>query len=118
MKTTLICVSLLIAQAATAQVQSTVRLPPHTTQIPVAFSGRQLELVNSPAVVYLPNTPPMPDAKGKPWIIEIKNAGPDRVSVVCKMKSSLSLEVGQSTTISSDGVRYSIRAYGGSVPQG
>jgi hypothetical protein len=80
-------------QMNTLQEQQVVHLQPHGGAIRLDFGGKLLELLNAPAVIYLPMAPPKLDSHGNPWSVDIRSGpwsshGRRRVSIQLA-KSSL-----------------------------
>lgn len=86
-----------------------VHLDPHRTGIPAAFGGKLLELVNAPATLVLPRPRPVADSQGAPWEIDIRNLGPEAVSVTDPAQFSISIHVGETAHIVSNGRMYSAK---------
>jgi hypothetical protein len=62
--------------------QPIVRLsPPHASNIPETAGGQLVELLKAPASVRLPHPVPKRDPQGKPWFVDVKNMGPNDVSL-------------------------------------
>jgi hypothetical protein len=107
MKTLLIYLALLAGQMKTMQEKPVVHLQPHQEFIKTEFGGDLVELINAPKVVLLPKLPPVLDAQGNPWSVEVKNLGPGTVTVVDKAHFSLQVNVGQTVRIKSTPAGYS-----------
>jgi len=95
MKTALICLALLAGQMRTLQDRPVVHLRPDQDFIQNEFGGATVELANSPKVIQLPKQPPTVDSRGKPWAVDIKNSGPNSVTVVGRAGFSVLVQVGQ-----------------------
>ena len=62
--------------------QSVVRLsPPHASSIPETAGGQLVELLKAPAIVRLPHPVPKRDPQGNAWYVDVKNLGPNDVSL-------------------------------------
>ena len=62
--------------------QSIVRLsPPHASNIPESAGGQLVELLKAPASVRLPHPVPKRDPQGNAWYVDVKNMGPNDVSL-------------------------------------
>jgi hypothetical protein len=62
--------------------QSIVRLsPPHASNIPETAGGQLVELLKAPASVRLPHPVPKRDPQGNTWYVDVKNMGPNDVSL-------------------------------------
>jgi hypothetical protein len=108
MKVLLISLAFIVGQLNTLQEKPVVHLQPHSDAIQVAFGGKLLELVNSPATIHLPNVPPKTEVDGDQWTIQVKNFGPNGVAVVGS-HFEVHINVGQTIQIYSNGVAYSLR---------
>lgn len=86
-----------------------VHLRPNTSVIADGFGGKLLELINAPATIYLPVSPPKLDSLGAPWGIDIRNLGPRNATVVDKGPFSVQINVGQTVHVYSNGTTYSLR---------
>jgi hypothetical protein len=64
MKALLICVAVIIGQMNTLQDKQVVHLQPHSGAIRADFGGKLLELLDAPAIIYLPMAPPS-------WILRV-----------------------------------------------
>lgn len=100
---------ILVGQMATGIARTVVHLNPNQVRIPLSFEGDLLELINSPAALFLPPSPPKPNSEGVPWGIYVKNLGPAAVSVECGARFHISVGVGQTVQIVSDGSLYSVK---------
>lgn len=105
------CVFCLIfgAQMIAGVARPMVHLNPHQVRIPLSFDGDLLELINSPAQIFLPPSAPGPNGDGVPWTIYVKNLGPATVAVESGARFHISVAVGQTLEIVSDGSLYSIK---------
>lgn len=112
MKSLLVFFSLLALQMNTLQPKPVVHLRPGRNVIESQFGGKLLELVDSPAVVHLPQVPQKLDDEGNPWCLDVKNLGPKAVTIVGKGQFSIQVSVGQTTHIYSNGQIYSLNAGG------
>ena len=65
-----------VAQINNLREMPVVHLGPHSDAVQIGFGGKLLELINAPAIVRLPKTPPKLDDEGNPWAVRIKNLGP------------------------------------------
>jgi|SRR5580704_17937656 hypothetical protein len=62
--------------------QSVVRLsPPHASAIPESAGGQVVELLKAPPMVSLPHPAPRRDIQGNPWYVDVRNMGPNDVSI-------------------------------------
>ena len=86
-----------------------VHLQPQHSFITGNFGGKLLELINAPAVVYLPESIPKLDSEGRPWQVEIKNAGPGPVAITGKSGFKVMVEVGRTIHIAWNGSTYSLQ---------
>jgi hypothetical protein len=107
MRQLLLAFAIVSGQLITHQSKHVVHLPANVTAIDPAFGGDQLDLINPPAVVTLPVTPPKVDGHGNPWVLDIKNLGPGVVNVLGKAEFNVQITVGQTVHIHSDGYGYS-----------
>jgi hypothetical protein len=64
-----------------AQSQSVLRLPPNAMGIPKTANGKIVELLNSAPVMSLPVKPPIAPPGTGPWFVDIRNLGPNNVTV-------------------------------------
>ena len=99
MKITLLCMTLLLGQMITHQGKEVVHLAPHADGIDVAFSGKLVELIGAPPVLYLPSTPPKPDPVLGPWNVDNKNLGPAAVTIEDRARFALQVNAGQTVHI-------------------
>jgi hypothetical protein len=109
MKLLLVCVALILSQTNTVQERQVVHLQPHSGAIRTDFGGKLLELLNAPAVVYLPMAPPKLDAFGNPWSVDIRNLGSAAVTVVGASQFSSRIIVGQTIHVISNGRSYFLK---------
>lgn len=110
MKPFLLVLALLAGQAPVRlQSKPVVRLEPHKAAIEPGFGGSLLELIDSPAVVHLPKTPPKADAKGAQWNVDVRNFGPKAVTIADKGAFQVSVAVGETVHIYSNGSVYLLR---------
>jgi hypothetical protein len=114
MRELLVYFALLAGQMNTMQQKPVVHLRPHGNVIENHFGGKLLELIDAPAVVQLPQVPQKLDDEGNPWCVDVKNFGPNPVTIVGKGKFSVQVNVGQTTHIYSNGDKYSLNAGGSS----
>lgn len=62
--------------------QSIVRLSSsHASNIPETAGGQLVELLKAPASVRLPHPVPKRDLQGNAWYVDVKNMGPNDVSL-------------------------------------
>jgi hypothetical protein len=80
MKLFLLYIAVFMGQSQTAQ-NGIVRLPAHTSKIPVSDGGKTVELLDAPPIVYLPQRPPHMSFNGVPWYVDVKNLGPSSVTL-------------------------------------
>ncbi len=109
MKALFLCVAIMAGQMVTLQDRPVVHLPPNRNSIAVEFGGKLLELINAPPTVFLPANPPRADAKGEPWSIDIRNLGPDTVTVTGRQHFSVSVSAGRTVSVVWNGSRYAVR---------
>jgi hypothetical protein len=109
MKVFLILIALVLGQMNTLQERQVVHLQPHSGAIRTDFGGKLLELLNAPAVIYLPMAPPKLDSQGNPWSVDIRNLGPGAVTVVGASQFSAHIIVGQTIHVLGDGRAYSLK---------
>jgi hypothetical protein len=107
MKIAFIYLALFAGQMYTLQDKPVVHLRPNQDLIQNEFGGDIVELINSPTVVQLPAHPPALDARGKPWAVDVKNTGPNAVTVVGRAGFSVQVRVGQITHIKFTATGYS-----------
>jgi hypothetical protein len=108
----LVCYAVFALQANTLQQKEVVHLRPHHNVIESQFGGKLLELIDAPAVVHLPQVPQKLDDEGNPWCVDVKNLGPNAVTIVGKGQFSVQVNVGQTRHIYSNGQIYSLNAGG------
>jgi len=111
MKILLIGLCLMIGQMTTLQERPVVHLQPHSGAIRADCGGKQLELVDAPATIYLPMAPPRLDFQGNPWSVDIRNLGPGAVTVVGASQFSLRIIMGQTVQVFSNGRSYSSKNF-------
>jgi hypothetical protein len=109
MKILLMAAGIFLGQLNIFQEKPVVHLIPHRPSIPIDFRGKLLELISSPPIVYLPDSPPAADPKGEMWEVDVKNLGPHKVAVVDRATFSVSINVGETARIVSNGASYSRR---------
>jgi hypothetical protein len=114
MRELLVYFAVLAFQMNTMQQKPVVHLRPHRNVIENQFGGKLLELIDAPAVVQLPQIPQKLDDEGNPWCVDVKNLGPNPVTIEGKGKFSVQVNVGQTTHIYSNGDKYSLTADGSS----
>jgi hypothetical protein len=105
----LLWTAILAGQTNALQGKQVVYLQPHSGAIRVDFGGKQLDLLEAPAVIYLPMAPPKLDSQGKPRSIDIRNLGPNAVTVVGASQFSSRVIVGQTIHVNSNGRAYSLK---------
>jgi hypothetical protein len=93
-------------QAIPVEHKQIVHLRPHSNFIPAEFGGKRLELLNSPAVLYLLALPPKVDSQGSPWSVDVVNLGPGAVTVLDKSRFSVQISAGETVHIQSNGNEY------------
>ncbi len=108
MNALLLGMAMLMFQMVTSEIKTVVHLAPNSASITPDFGGKLLELANSPTIVNLPVIPPAPQLPGHLWSLDIKNLGPRTVRVLGKNNFSMSLVVGQTAHIVSDGTIYAL----------
>jgi hypothetical protein len=82
MKLILSCLLLFAGQLQTPQSEGVIRLvPPHASNIPETARGQLVELERAPSDVFLPHPAPKRDPQGSVWYVDIKNLGPNDVSI-------------------------------------
>ena len=91
----------------TLQDKPVVRLPPHQNFIPIEYGGFHVELKSALPTIQLPPLPPKLDSHGIPWSIEVKNLGPDTVTVVGNALFSVQIPAGQTVRIRTTSNGYS-----------
>ena len=80
MKTFVFLIALFAGQLQGSQ--SIVQLsPPHASNIPETARGQLVELLKAPPGVRLPHPVPKQDALGNAWYVDVRNMGPDDVSL-------------------------------------
>jgi hypothetical protein len=109
MSASLLCIALLVGQTISLQDRQVVHLPPHRAGINQEFNGKRLELINAPAVIYLPKNLPENNAAGVSWSIDIRNFGPRAVDVVDQRHFSDTIRVGETVHILWSGTSYIAR---------
>lgn len=109
MKSLLLCAAIMAGQMITLQDRPVVHLVPNRSSISSDFGGKLLELINAPSTVSLPADPPRLDSKEEPWSLEIRNLGPAQVTKVDKQQFAVSLSVGRTVHVVSNGSMYVIR---------
>jgi hypothetical protein len=102
----LLSLAIFVAQMNTLQEMPVVHLGPHNDVVQIGFGGKLLELINTPAIIGLPKTPPKLDNEGKPWVVRIKNLGPNGVTVADTGHFRAQINVGQTVQIDSNGAEY------------
>ena len=102
----LLSLALFLAQINNLQEIPVVHLEPNGDAVQIGFGGKLLELINSPALVRLPKTPPKLDEAGEPWAVRIKNLGPSGVTVADTGHFKVQINVGQTVQIFSNGAEY------------
>jgi hypothetical protein len=107
-KTLLLTVALLAGQMNTFQQKPVVHLRANQDAIEQGFGGKLLELIHAPSVIRLPVVPPKLDGDAKPWSVDIKNLGPEAVTVLGKGTFSANINVGQTIHVHSNGTAYSL----------
>ena len=85
-----------------------VHLQPNRPAITADFGFKLVQLLNAPATISLPGTPPPANAQGTAWLVDVKNLGPGVVKINGKSNFTVSLLPGQTVHIKSDGTRYSL----------
>ena len=110
MRSFLAMVIMLAGQMNTLQPKSVVHLQAHRNSIDQGFGGSFLELINAPATVFLPGFPPKADTNSIPWTVDIKNFGPNPVTVSAeKVHFGTTISVGQTVHIVSNGTDYFLK---------
>ncbi len=102
----LLSLAFFVAQMNTLQEMPVVHLGPHSDAVQIDFGGKLLELINAPATIRLPKTPPKLDDEGKIWVVRIKNLGPNTVTVADTGHFKAQINVGQTVQIGSNGSEY------------
>ena len=101
---------LFLAQLNPLQPRPVVHLQPHKSVIEARFNGDSVELINAPDIVHLPVSPPKPDSQGIPWSVEVKNLGPNPVTILNKITHfRVLIHVGQTLHIQSSGSKYVLK---------
>ena len=80
MKTLLLCLAILGWQPQGSQTQTVIRVGRIGT-IPVNARGDMIELLHAPDTVSLPATLPGPGQDGSAWFVDVRNLGPNDVTV-------------------------------------
>jgi hypothetical protein len=106
MKALLVCIAAIAGQMNTLQDKQVVHLQPHSGAIRADFGGKLLELLDAPAIIYLPMAPPKLDSQGNAWSVDIRNLGPGAVTVVGTSQFSSRIIVGQTVHVFSNGMTY------------
>ena len=106
MKILVVSLALCLWQMVTLQDKPVVYLAPHHLGIDPTVGGKLLELENAPGTLTLPMVPPKSDAAGAPWEVDIKNLGPRAVKILGKNGFSISIRVGQTVHVASNGSIY------------
>lgn len=109
MKSMLLALIFIAAQAITMQEKPVVHLKPHSNAIEPSFRGSLVELSNAPATVALPEPAPAPDSDGDPWSVDVKNFGPAPVTIVGKRNFNALISVGQTIHILVNGQGYILK---------
>jgi hypothetical protein len=109
MRLLLVSIAFLIGQMNTLQEKPVVYLQPHSDAIQTVYGGKLLELINTPATIHLPSKAPKVDADGDQWTIQIKNLGPNGVTVVDAGHFRVQINVGQTIHVYSNGAAYSVK---------
>jgi hypothetical protein len=102
-------VTMLAIQMNTLQEKPVVHLHPHKNFIGVELGGDLVELIGAPNVVLLPTQPPLLDSQGDPWSVDVRNSGPNPVTISGKAQFSVQVSVGQTVHIYSNGSVYSLK---------
>lgn len=101
---------LLGGQLISMQSRPVIHLQPHKNTIEARFGGDLVELLNAPAVIYLPQAPPRVDGHGAPWSVEVKNMGPASVVVIAtQVQFQAAIRAGQTVHIDSNGATYLLK---------
>jgi hypothetical protein len=106
MKFFLIYLAVIAGQMNTLQDRPVVHLHPHQDFIPAEFGGDMVVLANGPAIVHLPNLPPVLDSQRRPWGVYVKNLGPGTVRIVGKSQFAVEVNVDRMVQIKSKGTEY------------
>ncbi len=109
MKAILISLALFAGQAMTLQQKRVVHLRPNSATIEASFGGSLLELSQAPPEVSLPPVPPQQDASGNPWVVDVKNFGPQAIKILGVHNFSTQVMVGQTIHIASNGRVYTVK---------
>jgi hypothetical protein len=80
MKTLLLCLAVFGWQLQSAPPQTVVRLV-RPLSIPGSYRGQMVELLRPPDTVSLPVPLPGPDKDGTAWFVDIRNLGPNDVTI-------------------------------------
>jgi hypothetical protein len=107
MKILILCFCAIVSQS-NAQEKPVVHLQPHHDSVDSKFGGSLLELINAPPVISLPTPPPLVDAQGNHWAIDIKNLGPHAVTISDKAQFSRRIMAGETLHINSNGKSYAL----------
>ncbi len=107
--TTIVLLALFFAgQRILLQDPPIAHLPPHTNSISINFGGKLLELIDAPSTLLLPKNPPGSGRDGERWMVEVRNLGPDVVTLTGRGNFSVSLNPGRTVHVVSNGSVYSI----------
>jgi hypothetical protein len=109
MKAGWICLALLLGQVISLRSEPVVHLTPNRDVISAEFGGKLLELINAPATLYLPASPPESDSMNHPWFVDVKNLGPDAVVIDGRHAFRVHIAVGQTVHIHASGSGYLLR---------
>jgi len=104
-----VLVTMLAIQMNSLQEKPVVHLQPHMNTIGTEYGGDTLELIGAPTVVLLPTQPPLLDSHGGPWSVDVKNFGPNTVTISGKARFNVQVSVGQTVHIYSNGSVYSLK---------
>jgi len=108
MKILLACLAIFLGQMITLQAKPVVHLRPNRNAITTDFGGKLLELINTPATIYLPAIPPHGESINHPWSVDVKNLGPGLVRIVDRREFDVRIDVGQTVHIRSTGSGYAM----------
>jgi hypothetical protein len=109
MKALLVCIAIFIGQMSSLQNKQVAHLPPHRDMIQAESGGKLLELINAPAIIYLPTAAPKLDAQGQSWSIDIRNMGPGVTTVLGQAQFTVRVRVDQTVHVIWNGSSYSLK---------
>jgi hypothetical protein len=105
----LVMVLMLGVQLFAAESRDVVRVTSNKHRIDISYRGKLVELIDTDGYAFLSQIAPGPDENGVPWEVEIKNLGPLPVDVTDAVTFHLTIAVGESRVIYSNGVTYLVK---------